>query len=80
MAQGGLVKWVQKHRLTNGNCSGGGKRRLRGSENRSRRIAPLCSFPHPHSSPPLCYAKLYKVGWNVSYLERYMTWRLNLLY
>ena len=30
----------------------------------------LCAvLSSPHSSPPLCFAKLYKVGWNVNYLE-----------
>jgi len=28
-------------------------------------------FSHPHSSPPQTCGLLYKVGWNVVYLERY---------
>jgi len=59
-----------KRRLTNsmryGRCS-----RPRGSKNRSRlRLCAILS--HPHSSPPQTCGLLYKVGWNVAYLERYV--------
>jgi hypothetical protein len=43
----------------------------RGSKNRSR-LRLFAVFSHPHSSPPQAYGLLYKVGWNVSYLERYV--------
>jgi len=43
-----------------------------GSKNRSRRKRLCAFFSHPHSSPPKTFGFLYKVGWNVAYLERYV--------
>ena len=58
-------------RITNGiRCAANSA--ARGSKNTSRAYALCGVFSHPHSSPPLCFAKLYKVGWNVVYLERYV--------
>ena len=49
-----------------------------GSKNRSR--LRLCAvFSHPHPSPPQTCGLLYKVGWNVAYLERYAKCPLKLL-
>ena len=60
-----------KRRITNGircaPCSG-----ARGSKNTSRANALCGVFSHPHSSPPQTLGLLYKVGWNVVYLERYV--------
>ena len=42
----------------------------RGSKNTSRAKALCGVFSHPHSSPPQYCVLLYKVGWNVVYLER----------
>jgi len=42
-----------------------------GSKNRNR-LWLFAVFSHPHSSPPQTCGLLYKVGWNVAYLERYV--------
>jgi len=47
----------------------------RGSKNRSRRKRLCAVLSHPHSSPPQTYGLLYKVDWNVAYLERYAKWK-----
>ena len=50
-------------RITHGKRSGGGKRRLRGSQNRSRAIRPLCSFAYPHfASPGLAAQARFRAG------------------
>jgi len=55
--------------VTNGNCYGRYSR-PRGSKNRSR-LRLYAVFSHPHSSPSQTCGLLFKVGWNIAYLERY---------
>jgi len=64
-----ILKCVKRH-LTNSNSSGNDKRCLRGSQNHSRAIRPLCDFTHPHLGQGSMLRIALLPAPNVSYLER----------